>query len=118
MSTGHWTVASSAILHTSVSLNRQADAMPTGANGQDWLARSQTWLAVAIRNEAHTVSKRRGAVDAVPLENRIRPVTCGSTVRQATCVYSLIRLCVPRTSSMSCDQAIFVDHAADTGQPS
>jgi hypothetical protein len=28
------------------------------------------------------------------------------------------QVCVPRTSSMSCDQAIFVDHAADTGQPS
>ena len=27
-------------------------------------------------------------------------------------------LYVPRTLSMSCDQAIFVDHAADTGQPS
>ena len=27
-------------------------------------------------------------------------------------------LYVPRTSSMSCDQAIFVDHAVDTGQPS
>jgi len=34
--------------------------MPTGANGQDWLARSQIWLVVAIRNEAHTVSKHRG----------------------------------------------------------
>jgi hypothetical protein len=45
-------------------------------------------------------------------------VTCRSSVRQAACVYSLIRLCMPRTSSMSCDQAIFVDHAADASLPS
>jgi hypothetical protein len=32
---------------------------------------------------------------AVPLENRIRPVTCRSSGRQAACVYSVIR--PPRT---------------------
>jgi hypothetical protein len=39
-------------MHTSVSLDRQADATLTGANGQDWLARSQIWLVVAMRNES------------------------------------------------------------------
>ena len=42
--------------------------MPTGANGQDWLARGQIWLVVAIRNEAHTVSKYRGGEAGLPEE--------------------------------------------------
>ena len=50
---------------------------------------------------------------AVPPENTVRWVTCGSSGRQAVCVYSLIRLCFPKTSSGSCDQAIFVDQATD-----
>jgi hypothetical protein len=36
----------------------------------------------------------------------------------AAAAWSIASLYVPRTSSMSCDQAIFVDHAVDTGQPS
>jgi hypothetical protein len=46
-------------------LDRQADATLTGANGQDWLARGQIWLVVALRNETHTVRKYRGG-NAVP----------------------------------------------------
>ena len=67
--TRHWTVASSAILHTSVSLNRQADAMPTGANGQDWLARSQIWLVIAMCNEAPTVTSTE--IGVVPDEHGV-----------------------------------------------
>src|SRR5580700_4330201 len=35
----------------------RSSSSPAGASGQDWLARSQIWLVVAMHNEAHRVSK-------------------------------------------------------------
>src|ERR1039457_4343795 len=46
-----------------------------------------------------------------------RPPTVRSIARVAIRL-ARENLYVPRTSSMSCDQAIFVDHAVDTGQRS
>ncbi len=40
------------------------------------------------------------------------------TPAQVTGVIATQRLWVPRTSSMSCDQPVFVDHATDASVPS
>ena len=66
-------------------------------SGGRQMGRLGEWLAhtASLRPEPRLRHARNARYDPVPLENRIRQVTCGSSVRQAAWVYSLIR--PPRT---------------------
>ena len=57
---------------------------------------AKTALTESVRHPFWQLSgSGEGTGQGVPLENRVRLVTCGSSARQAACVYSLIR--PPRT---------------------
>jgi hypothetical protein len=84
-----------------------------GAKSGDRISRSLTQpQRDAWSGSSSGTDRRRGSAAGSPLRRRAR--RCGSPAMGIACRRSRAGyLWVPRTSSTSCDQAVFVDHAAD-----
>jgi hypothetical protein len=59
-----------------------------------------------------------GAADAIVASLRAMPLLDGYRGASKGDRQALVVLCVPKTSSTSCDQAVFVDQATGVGLPS